>query len=98
MRGPTAWICKARQKSLNRFVALKILDAEFAEDEGEVERFLREARMAAKLRHPNIVALHNVATCSDTGLRYICFEYVDGPSLRDGKSLDDRKTTGVENT
>ena len=44
VRGATSWICKARQKSLNRFVALKILDVDVAEDQTEVDRFLREAR------------------------------------------------------
>ena len=39
-RGTFSWICKARQKSLNRFVALKILDEEFADDEKQIERFL----------------------------------------------------------
>jgi serine/threonine protein kinase len=98
-RQDTGRLFKARQLSLNRFVALKVLEE--AADEKLVERFLREARSAARLRHPNVVALHNIGTCPDTGLRYLAFEFVQGAvSLKDyltkhREKLSEPKALGI---
>lgn len=69
----------ARQISQNRQVALKILPQEMARDEEFLERFRREARAAAKLVHPNIVAAYDVGVADN--FHYIAMEYVDGKDL-----------------
>ena len=81
-----------RDVRLMRDVAVKVLPLGMMEDERAVERFLREARAAAALSHPNIVAIHDVgdAVVNLTGpfgpkevrIRYLVEEYVDGGSLR----------------
>ena len=72
-------VFKALQLNLDRTVALKILPSNLAKDETYLERFYREARAAAKLRHPNIVSAIDVG-CSD-GHHYFAMEFVRGKSL-----------------
>ena len=73
-------VYKARQREIDRLVALKILPSEAAGDPGFAERFTREARALARLSHPNIVALHEFGHVN--GLNYFIMEYVDGLNLR----------------
>jgi serine/threonine protein kinase len=73
-------VYKARQRSLDRFVALKVLPARPASDTGFAERFSREARALARLSHHNIVAVYEFGQAGD--LPYFLMEYVDGPNLR----------------
>ncbi|MEM9235814.1 MAG: protein kinase [Verrucomicrobiota bacterium] len=80
-RGGMGVVYKARQKSLNRWVAIKILAPERVGDETFAERFSREARTLAQLNHPNIVTVHDYGETD--GLYYIVMEYVDGVNLRD---------------
>lgn len=70
----------ARQLSLGRDVALKVLRSEFARDKDYVERFRREARAAAKLNHPNIVQVYEVGNVDSQ--HYIAQELIDGENLR----------------
>jgi serine/threonine protein kinase len=78
-RGGMGVVFKARQKSLDRLVAVKLLlsgphtDAEF------IKRFRIEASAAAALQHPNIVAIHEVGV--HEGEHFIAMEFVDGPNL-----------------
>ena len=74
-------VYKARQKGLDRLVALKILPEEFAHDVKFALRFTREARTLAKLNHPNIVSVFEFGNVQDT--YYFLMEFVDGPTLRD---------------
>jgi serine/threonine protein kinase/WD40 repeat protein len=74
-------VWKARDTELDRLVALKIPHTGLLTDKGELERFQREARAAAQLRHPNIVTVHEVATLD--GLPVIVTDYVPGVPLRD---------------
>lgn len=74
-------VYKARQKGLDRLVALKILPEEFSHDVKFALRFTREARALAKLNHPNIVSVYEFGKVQDT--YYFLMEFVDGTTLRD---------------
>jgi serine/threonine-protein kinase len=78
--GTTGSVFRARQLSRGRTVAVKVLSPRLAEDEEGFKRFLDEARVWAKLRHPHIVEFHRLACCE--GLYYIAQEYAPGGSLR----------------
>jgi serine/threonine-protein kinase len=79
-RGGMATVYLARDQLLDRPVAVKVLSAEFAADPANVERFRREARSAARLNHPNIVATYDWGGAH--GTYYIVMEYVPGQTLR----------------
>jgi tRNA A-37 threonylcarbamoyl transferase component Bud32 len=79
-RGGMGVVYKARQKQLDRVVALKVLPPEVARDPHFAERFLREARALARLNHPNIVTVHEFGESG--GLFYLIMEFVDGVNLR----------------
>ncbi|NQT85932.1 serine/threonine protein kinase, partial [bacterium] len=80
-RGGMGTVLKARQVSMDRIVALKILPKRFASNDTFVQRFLREARSAAKLSHPNVVQGFDVGNAD--GYYYFAMEYVDGGTVRD---------------
>ena len=80
-RGGMAVVYKAHQPALERYVAIKVLPQQFTFDREFVERFLREARAAARLNHPHIVTIHDVGQAG--GTYYIVMEYLKGPSLVD---------------
>jgi serine/threonine protein kinase len=82
-------VWKARDNELDRIVALKIPHTGLLTAEEEMERFQREARAAAQLRHPNIVSVHEVTTLN--GLPVIVSEYVPGVPLKD--LLEERRLT-----
>jgi predicted Ser/Thr protein kinase len=79
-RGGMGVVYKARQKSLNRFVALKILAPEREQDAAFARRFSVEAELLAKLSHPNIVTIYDFGQAD--GLFYLVMEYLDGVTLR----------------
>ena len=79
-RGGMRAVYKARQPTLDRLVALKILPPQPSGDSGFADRFTREARALAKLSHPNIVAVHEFGQAG--GLNYFVMEYVEGLNLR----------------
>jgi tRNA A-37 threonylcarbamoyl transferase component Bud32 len=86
-QGGMGAVYKARQPSLDRLVAVKVLPPELGRDPAFAERFGREARALARLSHPNIVAVHDVGKAGD--YYYFVMEYVEGVNLRqvlrDGK-------------
>ena len=80
-RGGMADVYLARDASLDRQVAVKVLFPEFANDPSFVERFRREAKAAANLNHPNIVGIYDWG--QEQGTYYIVMEYVVGRSMAD---------------
>ncbi len=79
-RGGMGVVYKARQKSLNRLVALKLLAPERVQDAKFAERFAHEAQALAKLNHPNIVTIHDFGEAG--GFYFLLMEFVDGVNLR----------------
>jgi serine/threonine-protein kinase len=75
-----AVVYRAHQPSLNRDVAIKVLPPQLSFDQEFVERFQREARAAAGLRHSNIVVIHDVG--HEDGTYYIVMEYLEGRTLK----------------
>lgn len=78
-RGGMGVVLKAHEQSLNRYVALKVLGEHLSEDPSYVQRFLREARSAAALNHPNIVQIYSVDEFE--GKHYFAMEFVSGKSV-----------------
>jgi serine/threonine-protein kinase len=78
-RGAMALVFQARQVNLDRRVALKVLDPKLWFDNDFVQRFVVEAKAAAKLNHPNIVQAYDVGT--SRGYHYFAMEYVEGVTL-----------------
>jgi serine/threonine-protein kinase len=78
-RGGMGVVYLARDVQLDRDVAIKVLPAQLARDPEARERFLREARMAAGLSHPHIVAIHRVSEAR--GFVFFVMSYVDGETL-----------------
>ena len=79
-RGGMATVHLARQRDLDRLVALKELGGFHAADPSFAQRFVRESRVAGSLSHPNIVTVHDYF--EHDGTPYIAMEYVEGGSLR----------------
>lgn len=79
--GGMADVYKARCNLLNRYVAIKVLKDEFAQDETFVKRFRAEAQAAASLTHPNIVSVYDVG--QEKGINYIVMELLESRTLKD---------------
>ena len=79
-RGGMGVVYKAHEESLNRFVAIKMLGEHLEEDSEYVERFVREAKSAAALSHPNIVQIYAIS--EEGGHHYFVMEYVQGTSVQ----------------
>lgn len=73
-------VYKAKDHTLGRFVAIKVLKSEFSDDVNFVTKFRTEAQSAAGLEHPNIVNIYDVG--SENGMHYIVMEYVEGITLK----------------
>ncbi|HKK17436.1 MAG TPA: serine/threonine-protein kinase [Opitutales bacterium] len=80
-RGGMGVVYKARQKALDRLVAIKILAGEWQGEAGFKARFETEAKLLAQLSHSNIVTVHDFGNTED--LFYIVMEFIDGVNLRD---------------
>ena len=95
--GGMADVYKAKDHTLNRFVAVKVLKPEFRKDKGFITKFRVEAQSAAGLAHPNIVNVYDVG--EDNGISFIVMELVEGITLKEyiEKNIDkiDRNGDGV---
>ncbi len=88
-KGGMGTVYRARQLSLDRDVAFKMLDPSIAKDKTFIQRFIQEARSCATLNHPNIIQVYDVGECE--GYFYFSMEYAKGGSIQSlvagGKSL-----------
>jgi len=95
--GAMAVVYKARQLSLDRIVAIKILPKRFVENQNYIDRFFKEGKIAAKLNHNNIVQAIDVGKAGD--LYYFVMEYVEGKTLYDdlskGKVFSEQEALGI---
>jgi eukaryotic-like serine/threonine-protein kinase len=90
-RGGMAVVYRARQVTLDRIVALKVLPPELTHDSSYVARFQQEARSAARLEHPHIVPIYEIgqaaairnAAAVSPALHYIAMKYIEGQTLKD---------------
>ena len=80
-RGGMGTVYKGYDQMLDRYVAVKILAPHLVWEKEFVERFLREARAAARLKHPHIVTIHDVG--QEGGWYYFVMEYLEGETLTD---------------
>jgi len=90
-------VYRALQESLGRVVALKILSPELTSDRSFVEKFVREARAAGKLNHPNVVHVHEVN--EENGMYFFSMELIEGGSVQDlvskGRKIDCKRATEI---
>jgi eukaryotic-like serine/threonine-protein kinase len=80
-RGGMGVVYKAFDRSLDRIVALKFLPSDFIRDTKDIEKFINEAKSAAKLNHSNIVTIHNIDQMDKD--YFIVMEFVDGANLKE---------------
>jgi eukaryotic-like serine/threonine-protein kinase len=93
-QGGMAIVYRGHDRQLDRVVAIKVPRPEFARDRGFSEQFRREARTAARLSHPNVVAVYDSG--EERGLPWIVMEHVSGLTLRE--VLDDQRRLSPETT
>ncbi|MCP5098776.1 MAG: protein kinase, partial [Chloroflexi bacterium] len=98
--GGMARVYKAYQANLDRYVAVKVMHAYLAEEEEFIARFKREAAAIARLRHPNIIQVHDFDVRNDD-LYYMVMEFIEGPTLKaelDVRVLQDEPFSLIEIT
>jgi serine/threonine-protein kinase len=95
--GAMGSVYKARQLSLDRDVAIKVLAPHLSDDDEYVERFMREAKAVARLNHTNVISGIDVGDAG--GVKYLVMEYADGVTvaslLNRGGSMDEERVLWV---
>src|ERR1700733_4379233 len=79
--GGMSTVYRALDETLERSVAVKLMNREISADSDQLERFRREARAVAQLNHPHVVSVIDAG--EDEGRPYIVFEYVEGETLKE---------------
>lgn len=87
-------VYKARHTHLGALRCIKVIKKSFSSDEGFRARFLREARLATKVHHPNVAIVHDFATAPD-GSYYLVSEFIDGITLREWSTHNGRFPVGL---
>jgi len=90
-QGGMGAVYKAHQVSLDRPCALKVMSSQLGQRKDFVDRFIREARVGAKIEHPNVVKCYAVG--DHKGIYYAALEFIDGKSMQDW--IDELKTLSV---
>ncbi|MCB0344265.1 MAG: protein kinase [Bdellovibrionales bacterium] len=91
-RGGMGAVYKAEHTHLDRVIALKLLHSHLAKDEEYLKRFQREARTACKIRHPNVITLHDYGI--EEGHPYLAMEFIEGQTLK--QILKDEGTLSLD--
>jgi serine/threonine-protein kinase len=95
--GSMGAVFQAKQLSMDRMVAIKVLSPKFNRNQKFVERFMREARAVAKLNHINIISGIDVG--ESNGINYFAMEFVNGPTvisiLRRGGAIDEKRSLNI---
>lgn len=86
-RGGMGAVYEGQHLLLEKPIAIKVMASELAEDKSALSRFMREAKTAAKLEHPNAVTIHDFGVWQEN-IAYIVMEYISGVSLRDWLSAN----------
>ena len=81
-QGGMSFVYRATDKKMGRAVAIKVLKEEYCEDADFIKKFQNEAQAAAKLNHPNIVAVYDIVDNHEDKLHYIVMELVEGITLK----------------
>ena len=92
--GGMAVVYEAVQKTLDRTVALKVVHQNFVHDREFIQRFIKEARVAASLNHPNVITIHDVDSIDQ--FHYMTMEYLDGEPL--SERIRSRGQLGINET
>ncbi len=96
-QGAMGTVFKARQLSMNRLVAVKVLSPRLASNPSFLERFKREAHIAAKLSHSNVVQAIDVGSAGK--IEYFVMEYVEGTTIQEeldgGKIYEEREAVAI---
>lgn len=82
-RGGMAEVYKAYQPGLDRYVAIKVLHSFLATEADFLTRFQREAKVAAMLRHPNIIQVYDFDYSKEDDAYYMVMEFIEGPTLKE---------------
>ena len=92
-KGGMGAVYLARHNILDSLFAIKILSPDVASKSRQfVDRFIREAKLACKIKHPNLIAVHDAGKNSENGIYYIVMDYVPGGSVRDLLKQESRIT------